>query len=65
MRWQEKLTKGEFAHMRELGGRTLAWFKRNRRIQRTMRSENEARGHENPEPCWECRRIAWKLGLED
>ena len=62
--WQSKLTKKELQHVREWGGRTLAGFKHNRAVQLEMKARDEANGFRNTEPCWDCRTIARKLGLE-
>ena len=65
MRWQDKLTKAERAHVRKWGGRTLAGFKENRRDQRAMVAAAQiVYGRRAIEPCWECKDIARKLGLE-
>lgn len=60
MRWQKKLTKKEMKHLRETcdGPPTLAALRRNREHQRQQKGESGI------EPCWDCRLIAKKLGLE-
>jgi len=60
MRWQEKLTKKEMKHLqRNCQGRpTLAGLRRDRKHQATLKRETGV------EPCWVCRFIAHKLGLE-
>ncbi len=66
MRWQKKLTKKQLAHVKKWGGGTLAEFKRNREAQHKMKENGEVRDPlRNNEPCWECRIIARKLGLEE
>lgn len=58
MKWQNKLTKSELKHLREMGVTTLAGANRN--------AEHQANLRKNPdmlEPCFECRSINIKLGL--
>ena len=58
MRWQDKLTKKELKHIKETTTTpTLAHFKTNRK------HHNAEPG--GKEPCYECRHIAIKLGLEE
>jgi hypothetical protein len=57
-RWHQKITLKEFRHIRETASGSLAQFKRNRewhRLERDISGE---------EPCFECRHIALKLGIE-
>ena len=59
MRWQKKLTKKELQHVKETTfGGTLGSFKRNREGHRAEVAAGK------PEPCFECRAIAIKLGIE-
>jgi hypothetical protein len=60
MKWQKKLTKTEMRHLKEtIGTRpTLEAFRNNRK------GQLEFRGAGDIEPCWDCRRIAQKLGIE-
>jgi hypothetical protein len=52
------LTRAEKKHLEEFGGvRTLRAFRAMAEKQAEWRKEGA------PEPCWECRRIAAKLGL--
>lgn len=60
MKWQKKLTKKELAHVKEWCGGTLASFKRSRKEQ----NEELAAHPISFMPCWECRSIALKLGIE-
>jgi hypothetical protein len=64
MRWQDKLTEEELAHVREWCGGTLAEFKKTREAQVKMRDRNIKQGFRVGEPCWVCRDIAHKLGIE-
>lgn len=57
------LKKKEKAHLKEIGCKTLADFKRNAELHVIMRAENKERGFHNIEPCYECKHIAIKLGL--
>lgn len=59
MRWQEKLTKHEFNHIKTttIDG-TLREFKRNR----AAHLKEVASGKDDP--CFVCRHIAIKLGVE-
>lgn len=67
MKWQKKLTKKELRHVVESGGRTLEGFKRNREGQMKMKEEHKIRFKDegNHEPCFMCRGIAIKLGIEE
>ena len=59
MKWQNKLTKKELKHIKDTtDSNTLLSFKANREHQLRLK-EKDGR-----EPCWECRFIAEKLGLE-
>jgi hypothetical protein len=60
MKWQEKLTKAELKHLRESGPVTLRALRVNRAYQKMMKEQSG--GH--VEPCYECKKIAQKLGLE-
>jgi hypothetical protein len=59
--WIQKLTKKEQAHLREtIDSRiSLERFRSNRAGQREMKKRD------GREPCWECRCIARKIGLEE
>lgn len=59
MKWQDKLTKQELAHLKEQGITTLAKVKEVGANQKRMRDKNTL----GSEPCWECRYINKKLGL--
>ena len=62
MKWQDKLTKKELKHMKDIAGcHSLKTFKENRKGQIQMRES----GKFDREPCFDCRSIALKLGLED
>ena len=57
MKWQKKLTKKEMTHLKkDAGCDTLAQFRENRDGQRLLDPTKEV--------CFECRRIAIKLGGE-
>ena len=60
MRWQKKLTKKEMKHVKESMDHrpTLTGIINNRAHQKEMKGEGGI------EPCYECRSIAIKLGLE-
>lgn len=60
MSLKKKLIKKQYAHLREtIEGRvTLAAFKLNREHHKKMKEKS---GHE---PCYECREIALRLGVE-
>lgn len=60
MKWQNKLTKSELKHLREMGVTTLAGAERNALHQKKLRDEDP---EAFLEPCWECRRINTKLNL--
>jgi hypothetical protein len=62
LKWQKKLTMEELEHVKEYGGRTLTGFKYNRKVQAKMRELNKCDYF--PEPCFTCRLIALKLGIE-
>jgi hypothetical protein len=59
MKWQKRITKKELKHVKEMCGGTLQAFKQTREQQRKDKARNP-----DIEPCWDCRRIARKLGLE-
>lgn len=57
MRWQKKLNKAELTHLRkDANVRTLAELKETRAGQKALDPAKEV--------CWDCRRIAIKLGIE-
>ena len=60
MKWQKKLTKKEMKHVKDTmdGPPTLRGIMANR----VFHKEQMAKGEK--EPCYECRTIAIKLGLE-
>ena len=60
MKWQNKLTKTELKHLKEMGVTTLLGAKRNAEHQQKLRNETP---ETFLEPCWECRRINNKLDL--
>jgi hypothetical protein len=64
MRWQDKLTEEELAHVREWCGGTLAEFKKARGVLLVEKAWNVSQGYIITEPCRACRRIAKKLGIE-
>lgn len=62
-KWMKKLTAKELQHLAEMsasGRPTLASLKANRAHQQKMKQD----APESQEPCWDCRHIAHKLGLE-
>ena len=59
MKWQKKLTKKELAHVKDSCGGTILGIKRTREHHRKMLEE-----FPTIEPCFECKHIAIKLGLE-
>jgi hypothetical protein len=60
MKWQKKLTKKQLRHIKETtDGGLLREFKRNRE------AHNKEKAAGKSEPCWECRTIARRLGLEE
>lgn len=66
--WKSKITKKELKHVRFAcnGTPTLKRFSKQRATQRRMR-DKELANKSRPgiaEPCWECKSIAQKLGLE-
>lgn len=69
MKWQRKITKKEMKHLKEnLGGYvTLDRFRDLRKSQRALRAEGDAKGYGpgTAEPCWTCKAIAQKLGIEE
>ena len=65
LKWEKKLTVKELQHVREWGGKSLRGFIENRAVQAKLKAEDEIRfPGGNNEPCWECKIIARKLGLE-
>ena len=56
--WQQKLTMQELEHLRGNGMTTLA------KVKSTRLDQNKGRERSGIEPCWDCRAIYWKLGLE-
>ena len=52
--WRKKLTAAERSHLRDTGARSIAALSRNREHQQKS----------NPDGCFECRKIAQKLGME-
>ena len=66
MKWQNKLTKTELKHLRNVAGcRTLREIKVIAAGQSEMRKESDEKGLPPGigEPCWTCYSIARKLGL--
>ncbi len=61
MKWQDKLTKAELKHVREWVGSTLKEVKSMMAIHKERRKE---KGSEGIEPCFICRSVARKLGLD-
>jgi hypothetical protein len=60
-----ELTKKEMKHLRVVAGcRTLSQFKRTAGAQAEQRKRQTFELSPLLEPCWECRFIAKKLGLE-
>jgi len=57
--WKEKLTTEEIEHLRENKVNT---FKRMRAVRKMQRSMAKMDGKE---PCYDCRAIAVKLGIEE
>jgi hypothetical protein len=59
MKWQNKITKKQLKHIKETTDTgTLAQFIFNREWHRERMAEGER------EPCFECREIALRLGIE-
>jgi hypothetical protein len=58
MKWRDKLTKLELKHLADSGITSLEGLKRTRRHQIAQTAKSGVEG------CWECRRIAAKLGLK-
>ncbi len=58
--WRDKLTKKELKHLKEAGITTLTMLKTSREEQRKWAAEHP----DFPEPCFDCRHIALKLGIE-
>ena len=59
-KWHKKLTMKEIRHVNEFCGGTLAGIKIAREGQVAAASSRP----NGMEPCWECRTIARKLGME-
>jgi len=59
-KWHKKLTLKELAHVNEWCGGTLEGIKQARENQKRQKAEVP----DSSEPCWDCRTIAVKLGLE-
>lgn len=53
MKWQQKLTKKQMRHVREIGAKTFKEVRENVLYQSKMRF-----------PCWNCVIIGRKLGIE-
>jgi hypothetical protein len=64
MRWQDKLDREELQHVRGYMGRSLKGVKRCRAAQVEMVERDRAAGRIRFEPCFLCKQIARKLGLE-
>jgi len=56
---RKALTKKEQQHLTEMGVHSMEGFKRTREAQIKMKAEEP-----RVEPCFECRSIAAKLGME-
>jgi len=65
MKWQEKITKKEMKHLREMGVSTLTEARRNADHQKIVRENGAAEGLPRgiAEPCFDCLIINRKLGL--
>jgi len=65
LRWEKKLTAEEVRHVREWCGGSLRSFTNHAA---RLKEERKALRSGDPlfvrEPCWECLKIARKLGLE-
>lgn len=59
MTYFKDLTKKEKKHLREMGMISLREFKKNAEFQAGERIKYPT----SPDPCWDCRTIAKKLGL--
>jgi len=57
--WKSKLNKKELKHLKEMGITNKASWLRNLEHQKRLRDSGGV------EPCWDCRFIAEKLGMED
>lgn len=61
--WKDKLTKKELAHLRDVAGiTTLSALRETRAAQK--RQKRLAIEFPGREPCWDCRLIAKKLGID-
>jgi len=59
-KWQKPLNKNDLKHLKTVAGCvTLKQFKSIVEMHNKLRTENP-----KTEPCWDCRAIARKLGLE-
>jgi len=64
-KWEKKLTTQEINHVRVWCGGTLRGLKSARLQQEKQRIiDSQTIGHDAMEPCWDCKMIAIKLGLE-
>jgi len=59
-KWHKKLTMKEIRHVNEFCGGTIRGLMENRERQKAHLIESP----DAPEPCWDCRIIAKKLGVE-
>ena len=58
--WQKRITKKQLAHIKETTDNGLLWeFKANREAHQKERERGAM------EPCWICRDIAVRLGIEE
>ncbi|MBU1248508.1 MAG: hypothetical protein KKB70_07410 [Proteobacteria bacterium] len=66
MLWKKKLTNRQLSHLKEMNTPTLALFKSTRARQKESKAKALADGLMPgiAEPCFECREIAKRLGLE-
>lgn len=63
--WLKRLTKKQIIHLLKTGSTTLEKFQETRKFQlEWVQSKNYARDGFCTEPCWDCREIAQRLGLE-
>jgi hypothetical protein len=63
-KWQDKLTEDELKHVKEWVGETLAEFEQKRKEISDIKDRALTLGVILNEPCWVCRDIAHKLGIE-
>lgn len=59
----KNLSKKEKAHLKEMGCNTFSAFKETAQYQAKLRREHTETSY-NYEPCYDCKHIALKLGLE-